>query len=109
MTWYNPLSWFTAAKAEVSSIGEEAKEIVISLETEADKLVSDFQSFATSSAEKLASIKGKLEADIAKKQAALTAVNGELSKAQSVVPAPSSPPAEPAPQASPQPDPAPAQ
>lgn len=86
MTWYNPLSWFAAARTEVEKFEVKVEETVISLETEADKLVTDFQSFATASAEKMASIKARLEADIAKKQAALEAVNGELSKAQSVVP-----------------------
>jgi vacuolar-type H+-ATPase subunit I/STV1 len=99
MTWYNPLSWFTAAETEVKKIGEEAAEAVISLETEADNLVTDFQSFATASAKELAAIKARLEADIAKKQVALTAVNGELTKAQSVVPA-AFVPTEPVPQAS---------
>jgi hypothetical protein len=88
MTWYNPFSWFTAAKAEVEKIEEEAKEVVISLEKEAAELVTGFQKFATTSANQLASIKTRLEADIQKKQAALDAVNGELSKAQSVVPPP---------------------
>lgn len=86
MNILNPLSWFTAAKAEAVTVEQKAESIAISLETEAYKLVTNFQSVAVSSAKDLASIKARLEADIAKKQAALAAVNGELTKAQSVVP-----------------------
>lgn len=92
MTWYNPLSWFTAAKAEVAAFEQKAEEIRISLEEEADKLVTGFQKYASGAASGLASIKTRLEADIAKKQAALEAVNGELAKAQSVVPQPTTAP-----------------
>lgn len=91
MSWYNPISWISAARTEVESIEAEAEAAVISLEREADTLVTGFQAFATTAADKLAKIKAALETDIAAKQAALGAVNAELAKAQSVVPAPPMP------------------
>lgn len=92
MSWYNPISWFAAGRAGVESIEAKAESAVLSLEREAGDLVTGFQAFATSAADKLAKIKTALETDIAAKQAALDAVNGELAKAQSVVPAPVKPP-----------------
>ncbi|MGN6770586.1 MAG: hypothetical protein ACTHJQ_12190 [Rhizobiaceae bacterium] len=100
MTWYNPLSWFTAAKTEVQTVEQKAEELVVSLENEALHTVEWFESTLQSGVAELHDLETRLEQDIADKTEALQAVKDAIAKAQSVVPPPVPAPApvEPAPQ-----------
>ncbi|MGN6773170.1 MAG: hypothetical protein ACTHJQ_25475 [Rhizobiaceae bacterium] len=102
MSWYNPFSWFAAAKSEVVavksdvaseavSVEEKVKEVFVSLESEAISEVEGFESELQTRLAKLTDFQARLEQDIADKTEALKAVKDAVAKAQTAAPAASAP------------------